>query len=183
MIVLWDQLALLMYCRSYIYIWSNSFTCLWSITSRPCYSCWCQASRIRNSWQADWYPGQLFPCWCTKYYSLSVWWWVQVIAWFRVANTRMRRVSHSWYVICTQLELDDTENLFSAIDPDKLPARANMDVMKQVELDNPQIFTKSIAYDGRKIAYSAVDLPLGGLSRTVRIHAECACIRCWFVWS
>jgi len=68
------------------------------------------------------------------------------------------------------LELDDTENLFSAIDPDKLPARANMDVMKQVESDNPQIFTKSIAYDGRKIAYSAIDLPLGGPSRTVRIQ-------------
>ena len=75
-------------------------------------------------------------------------------------------------VTCTQSEKEWNWKILPAIDPDKLPARANMDVMRQVELDNPRIFTKSIAYDGRKIAYSAINLPLGGLSRTVRIHAE-----------
>jgi eukaryotic translation initiation factor 2C len=57
---------------------------------------------------------------------------------------------------------------FIVVDPDKLPARVNMEIMKQVEQDNPTIFTKSVAYDGRKIAYSAIDLPLGGTSRNVR---------------
>ncbi|KAJ3565826.1 hypothetical protein NP233_g7393 [Leucocoprinus birnbaumii] len=55
---------------------------------------------------------------------------------------------------------------YDALDPDKLPARVNMEIMRQVEQDNPDIFTKSMAYDGRKIAYSAIDLPLGGTSRT-----------------
>lgn len=61
---------------------------------------------------------------------------------------------------------------FPAIDPDKLPTRVNMEIFRQVEQDYPTIFTKPLAYDGRKIAYSAVNLPLGGVSRTVRTDAR-----------
>ncbi|KAF9441655.1 Piwi-domain-containing protein [Macrolepiota fuliginosa MF-IS2] len=58
---------------------------------------------------------------------------------------------------------------YDAIDPDKLPIRANMEIFRQVEQENPTIFTKPMAYDGRKIAYAALDLPLGSTSRTFEV--------------
>lgn len=57
--------------------------------------------------------------------------------------------------------------LFLAIDPGTLPARVNLDILRQVEQDNPSIFEKHLAYDGKKIAYASYDVPLGGSSRTV----------------
>jgi hypothetical protein len=49
-----------------------------------------------------------------------------------------------------------------AIDPEKLPARLNMELFKSLQENvAPTIFTASASYDGRKNAFSMYKLQLG----------------------
>lgn len=58
-----------------------------------------------------------------------------------------------------------------AIDPDKLPARVNMELFKSLqEIVAPTVFTSPVSYDGRKNAFSMYQLQLGPTnSREVRV--------------
>jgi eukaryotic translation initiation factor 2C len=47
------------------------------------------------------------------------------------------------------------------VEPDKLPARFNMELFKILQCEETQVFTPKIVYDGRKNAFSPLELPLG----------------------
>jgi len=51
------------------------------------------------------------------------------------------------------------------VEPDRLPARFNMELFKILQCEEPQIFTPKIVYDGRKNAFAPRELPLGQTSR------------------
>lgn len=59
----------------------------------------------------------------------------------------------------------------SAIDPEKLPARLNMELFKSLQENvAPTIFTAPASYDGRKNVFSMYKLPLGPTdSKEVRV--------------
>lgn len=47
------------------------------------------------------------------------------------------------------------------VEPDRLPARFNMELFKILQAQETDIFTPKIVYDGRKIAFAPRELPLG----------------------
>jgi eukaryotic translation initiation factor 2C len=47
------------------------------------------------------------------------------------------------------------------IDPSKLPARFNMELVKLLQASQPTIFTPLVVYDGRANIYAPRRLPLG----------------------
>jgi hypothetical protein len=61
--------------------------------------------------------------------------------------------------------------LLLAIDPEKLPARVNMELFKSLqEIVAPTVFTAPASYDGRKNVFSMYKLQLGPTdSREVRV--------------
>ncbi|KDR77481.1 hypothetical protein GALMADRAFT_266956 [Galerina marginata CBS 339.88] len=51
------------------------------------------------------------------------------------------------------------------IGSDKNPARLNMELFRALQLQETEVFTPKIVYDGRKIAFSSHELPLGDEGR------------------
>lgn len=71
--------------------------------------------------------------------------------------------------------------LLLAIDPDKLPARVNMELFKELQEINATVFTAPASYDGRKNVFSMYRLQLGPTdSKEVRVPT---CIKTKFPFS
>ncbi|KAF9528278.1 argonaute-like protein [Crepidotus variabilis] len=58
---------------------------------------------------------------------------------------------------------------FPVVEPDRLPARFNLQLFTSLQDSEPNIFTPKIVYDGRKNSYAPRELALGGNSRKFTI--------------
>lgn len=57
--------------------------------------------------------------------------------------------------------VDREANIDLVIDPPKLPARFNMELVKILQASQPAIFTPLVVYDGRANIFAPRRLPLG----------------------
>jgi len=69
--------------------------------------------------------------------------------------------------------LDDDISTVAVVEPDKFPARFNLELFKRLQETEGGIFNPKVVYDGKKNVFSPRELPLGESGSRKAILLSC----------